>query len=542
VTGHLTGWSAPPLRRRLTWVFAVVAVLLLTGGALGYAAVSGLRSSQQNLYDQLFRAYVGSADLSKSVLDQETGVRGYVLTGREGFLEPYEDGIAAERAAFDSLIRIVIGSPQLYQRVDSVVEASAAWRSQFAEPAIAAVRADGRRAVSEEQQETGRQLFDELRGALTALQGGILDARVGAVADVNRATDLLAGVLLAGLLGVVAAGAALWLALRAWVTGPLERLGAEVRQVSTDQLGHRVSVGGPPEVVGLAADVERMRVRIVEEYAAAVAARREAQQAAQVVSDQAQELRRSNAELEQFAYVASHDLQEPLRKVASFCQMLERRYKGQLDERADQYIGFAVEGAKRMQLLINDLLAFSRVGRSNAGFAPVDLEAVLDTALSSLETARQDSGVEVTWDPLPTVAGEASLLTQVFQNLIANAIKFRGQDPPRVHVAVEQLDGEWRFSCSDNGMGIEPRYAERVFVIFQRLHGRDVYDGTGIGLALCRKIVEYHGGRIWLDTERVSGTTVQWTLPVMQPATPADRKPEERVDAGDAGAVAVGHG
>lgn len=490
----------------------------------------------------MFRAYVGSADLSTSVLDQETGVRGYVLTGRVGFLEPYEDGLAAERAAFDRLIRILIDSPQLHQRVDSVVEASATWRSQFAEPAIAAVRADGRRAVSEEQQETGRQLFDELRGALTALQGGILDARVGAVADVNRATDLLAGVLLAGLLGVVAAGAALWLALRAWVTGPLERPGAEVRQVSNDQLGHRVSVGGPPEIVGLAADVERMRVRIVEEYDAAVAARREAQRAARVVSDQAEELRRSNSELEQFAYVASHDLQEPLRKVASFCQMLERRYKGQLDERADQYIGFAVEGAKRMQLLINDLLAFSRVGRSNAGFAPVDLQAVLDTALSSLERARQDSGVELTWDPLPTVAGEASLLTQVFQNLIANAIKFRGPEPPRVHVAVEQVDGEWRFSCSDNGIGIEPRYAERVFVIFQRLHGRDVYDGTGIGLALCRKIVEYHGGRIWLDTERVRGTTVQWTLPVMQPAEPADREPEERVDAGDAEAVAVGHG
>jgi light-regulated signal transduction histidine kinase (bacteriophytochrome) len=254
------------------------------------------------------------------------------------------------------------------------------------------------------------------------------------------------------------------------------------------------------------------------------------------VEEQAEVLRRSNAELEQFAYVASHDLQEPLRKVASFCQLLERRYKGQLDERGEQYIEFAVDGAKRMQALINDLLAFSRVGRLTSGFADVDLSAALAQALTQLDLVLEEADAEVTSDPLPTVQGESTLLVQLFQNLIGNGVKFSGDKAPRIHVGVRR-DGEfWEFCCADNGIGIEPQYQDKIFVIFQRLHGRDVYGGTGIGLAMCKKIVEYHGGRMWLDTTVTEGAMFRWTLPVNERGTVRDDAVAARpLDRGAAG-------
>jgi light-regulated signal transduction histidine kinase (bacteriophytochrome) len=227
------------------------------------------------------------------------------------------------------------------------------------------------------------------------------------------------------------------------------------------------------------------------------------------------DLRRSNTELEQFAYVASHDLQEPLRKVASFCQLLQQRYGGQLDARADQYIGFAVDGARRMQDLINDLLAFSRVGRMEQPHTEVDCNVLMVRVQSDLERALEESGGQIEVGELPTVRGDASLLRLVFQNLCANSIKFRGSERPVVHISAERDGDCWRFACSDNGIGIEAEYAERIFVIFQRLHARAQYEGTGIGLAMCRKIVEYHCGRMWLDvSERAEpGSTFYFTLP-----------------------------
>jgi light-regulated signal transduction histidine kinase (bacteriophytochrome) len=233
------------------------------------------------------------------------------------------------------------------------------------------------------------------------------------------------------------------------------------------------------------------------------------------LDQQATELRRSNAELEQFAYVASHDLQEPLRKVASFCQLLQRRYAGQLDERADQYIAFAVDGAQRMQRLINDLLAFSRIGRLTSGFTDVDLNRVLEQVDAQLE-GRADEDAEISWSELPTVEGEEPLLTTLFVNLIGNSLKFtRPGVPARIRVSAERDGEEWRITVRDNGIGIEAEFADKVFVIFQRLHARDAYEGTGIGLAIVKKIVEYHGGRIWLDLDVDEGTSINFTLPVL---------------------------
>ncbi|MDY6833940.1 MAG: PAS domain S-box protein [Chloroflexota bacterium] len=224
-------------------------------------------------------------------------------------------------------------------------------------------------------------------------------------------------------------------------------------------------------------------------------------------------LERSNRELEQFAYIASHDLQEPLRMVASYVQLLERRYKGRLDEDADEFISYAVDGANRMQRMINDLLTYSRVGTRGKAFEPTDCESVLDTALANLKLTIEENNAVITHDPLPTIMADSSQLIQLFQNLIANAIKFHGNKVPYVHARATRNNGEWVFSVHDNGIGIDPEYKERVFVIFQRLHTHEEYPGTGIGLAVCKRIVERHQGRIWVESTPGEGTDFFFTVP-----------------------------
>jgi len=234
------------------------------------------------------------------------------------------------------------------------------------------------------------------------------------------------------------------------------------------------------------------------------------------LKQQAAELARSNADLQQFAYVASHDLQEPLRMVASYTQLLARRYRGKLDQDADDFINFAVDGATRMQQLINDLLAYSRVETRGKEFSPTNCDEVVDLVIGDLSAAIAEAAAVVTRDSLPTVMADASQLGQLFQNLIANAVKYRRDEPPRVHVSAERDDGGWRFAVQDNGIGIDRQYFDRIFVIFQRLHGKGDYPGTGIGLAICKKIVERHGGRIWVESEPGQGTTFYFTIPERQ--------------------------
>jgi PAS domain S-box-containing protein len=244
-------------------------------------------------------------------------------------------------------------------------------------------------------------------------------------------------------------------------------------------------------------------------------------QRAREAAEHAKELERSNSELEQFAYVASHDLQEPLRMVASYCQLLQRRYKGKLDEDADEFIGYAVEGASRMQRLINDLLAYSRVGRKGNAQAPMSSEEAVQLALANLQGAIADSGVTIEVDALPTVIGDRTLLAQLFQNLVGNAIKFRRDEAPTVRITATQTDGAWQFTVADNGIGIEAEYLDRVFLIFQRLHERSKYPGTGIGLAIAKKVVDYHGGRIWIDSTPGQGSRFHFTLPPVTSTEPS---------------------
>jgi PAS domain S-box-containing protein len=244
------------------------------------------------------------------------------------------------------------------------------------------------------------------------------------------------------------------------------------------------------------------------------------------LKQQTEELERSKRELEEFANVATHDLQEPLRLVSNHVQLLARRYQGRLDQNADEFIGFAMEGTNRLKSLISDLLAYSRLGTSDRELVPVELDGILTQLMKNLQTVIKDSRAVITHDPLPEVLGDSEQITELLQNLIINSIKFRGKEPPRVHVGARQLSERWLIFVRDNGIGIDPQYTERVFVIFQRLHSRDDYPGTGIGLAICRKIVERHGGRIWVDSEPGKGSTFYFTLQPAESWPPEIIQPE----------------
>jgi signal transduction histidine kinase len=248
--------------------------------------------------------------------------------------------------------------------------------------------------------------------------------------------------------------------------------------------------------------------------------RQERRRSEEELARKVEELARSNQDLEQFAYVASHDLQEPLRMVANYTQLLAERYRGRLDEQADKYIRYAVDGAVRMQALIQDLLKFSRVGKKEIDLRPTDLRAVVEQAQKNLEAAVQESHAAIHWNGLPVVMGDASQLALVFQNLIANGIKFHGEEKPEIQIDAEKKNQEWLLTVSDNGIGIPQENWQDVFVIFRRLHTRTEYDGNGIGLSICKKIIERHGGKIWIEAQAKPGCCFKFTLPG-EPAKPS---------------------
>jgi signal transduction histidine kinase len=481
--------------------------LAVVGIGLALVATSELNSDRKLLLEQVGPSLRSSIQLEDALVNEETGVRGYLITGRPDFLAPYSDGRAKEISTYEALRmhEHAIGHV-LAAEVESVHARADRWRASYVAPVLALRHPSS--SVSVRLSETGKRLFDSIRESLHHLQGGLTKKDESTKKRLDRATSsvqfllVLAGVLILG--GVLAA----WLLLRFTLTSPLSRLGREAQRVSAGEFHAPLSrANGPEEVAQLSVEIESMRQRIVAELQGVEAAREK-------VEEQAQELRRSNAELEQFAYVASHDLQEPLRKVASFCQALQTRYQGQLDARADQYIEFAVDGAKRMQSLINDLLAFSRVGRSGRELELVQLREALDSALSALSARLRETDAEVIVGDLPTVRGDRALLASLFQNLIANSLKFQGDQRPRIRIDARPQDERWEISCADNGIGIDQEYAERIFLIFQRLHSREAYEGSGIGLAMCRKIVEYHGGRMWLDRSYSEGACFLFTLPI----------------------------
>ena len=520
-----------PLSRIVT--VAVLALLLFSVAAVVAGAVSlvSLQSARSRVVNVIDPAALQAQLLDNALVNQETGVRGYALSAQQTYLAPYTDGVAAEQSSIASL-RTFIGQLPAGTMADlnSVATQAHYWRTHYAEPTISQVAKTSKPVVGPDIV-LGQADFDALRAKAAVLEADIAGARGHAVAELADASDALDGVFIAVAIGLAVIVGVLALGLRAAAIRPLDQLAAQARRVADGDFGHEVTLRGPREVTNLAADVNSMRERILQELAAS-------QDANVVLQAHSEELQRSNSELEQFAYVASHDLQEPLRKVASFTQLLQRRYAGQLDARADQYIEFAVDGAKRMQALINDLLAYSRVGRSDREPALVSSDAALTQARANLAEQIEQTGATVESGHLPLVLAELPLLIAVFQNLLSNALKFRGEKPPRVVVTVGRDEPFWLFSFSDNGIGIEPEYAERIFVIFQRLHERSAYAGTGIGLSMTRKIIEYFGGQIWLDTTFTGGTRFCFTLPMPQETmTPELADPMQDADNQSAAAL-----
>jgi signal transduction histidine kinase len=495
-----------PLSRITGAGVLVMALFSMLAIAIAGTALASQASARNRLETIIDPASGSGRKLAYDLVNQETGIRGYLLGGTAPFLTPYISGYADQRIQITALRRLTGGEPVARRDLDQVEARIDQWRAAYAVPAIAQVRAAGK-PVPGPDVSTGKALFDATRTPLNDLIVQLNDLRNQAVGSLNSSAGTLEavsfgiGVALLLVVGAVALG------LRATATRPLTRLASEARQVAAGDFEHEVTSSGPREAADLAIDVNRMRERILSELSAV-------QVANAALQARAHDLERSNSELEQFAYVASHDLQEPLRKVASFCQLLQRRYVGQLDERADQYIQFAVDGAKRMQVLIDDLLAFSRVGRVEREPAIISTASALSAARVNLTAEIRESGAVIEAADLPVVRAEFSLITSLFQNLVGNAIKFRGEKPPRIVVTARRQDEFWLFTVADNGIGVEPEYADRIFVIFQRLHDRASYSGTGIGLAMCRKIVEYYGGRIWLETTVSSGAAFCFTLPV----------------------------
>jgi signal transduction histidine kinase len=512
---------------------AVLALLLFSVGSVvaGGIALVSLNHARNRVINVIDPATVAAQQLDNALVNQETGVRGYALSAQQSFLGPYTDGVAAEQTAINSLRQLASQLPAATNSdLNSVIDQARLWRVNYAQPTIAQVGRTGKPVVSPDIA-TGKAAFDALRAKVTVLQADVTSARSSAVATLNGAATTLDAVFIAVAIGLALIVALLALGLRATAIRPLHRLAAQVRRVAGGDFDHEVTVPGPREVTQLAADVNTMRERILQELSAT-------QESNTILQAHATELQRSNSELEQFAYVASHDLQEPLRKVASFTQLLQRRYAGKLDARADQYIDFAVDGAKRMQALINDLLAYSRVGRSDREPALVSSDAALTQARANLAEQIEETGATIETGHLPLVLAELPLLIAVFQNLLSNALKFSGEKAPRVVVTVSRDEPFWLFSFSDNGIGIEPEYSERIFVIFQRLHERTAYAGTGIGLSMTRKIIEYFGGRIWLDTAFTGGTRFCFTLPMPQETmTPELEDPIEDADNRSAAAL-----
>ncbi|HEX5163845.1 MAG TPA: CHASE3 domain-containing protein [Thermomicrobiales bacterium] len=499
----MTPFSNLSLRWKLLGSFALV-LIILAGMSIAAYRTTVSNEHADDAESQTLETIDETNATYAALLDMESGYRGFLLTGQDRFLDPYFNG----KRDFENLLSMLMqrsqDSSSELARWRDIAQRAETWQQEIIEPGIQ-IRRDVNAGAAEIDAVTnwvstnaGRQQVDDMREIFAEAidaERAVLDERQQEAADENARLrqTLIFGTLLAVVLGV---GMALLLARD--VVGGVGRLARSAERIAGGDLTERTGLRRNDEVGDAAAAFDRMADQL---------------QRSVIERDQReQDLARSNAELEQFAYVASHDLQEPLRAVVSYVQLLEKRYKDQLDERASKYIAYAVDGGQRMQTLINDLLTYSRVGRANEEFEPVDMEHVLDRAITSVRVAVEESEAVITHDPLPVVTADERMLTQLFQNLLSNAIKFSGDRPPRVHVSAARQPDEWLFAVRDEGIGIAPEYAQRIFVIFQRLHGRDEYPGTGIGLAICKKIVDRHGGRLWVESTFGAGATFYFTL------------------------------
>ena len=469
VTGH---WMT--FKNKIVAGFGTALVILILVGVVSFRTMA--QNSEDRVWVNHTHLVLEKLDaVLANLLDAETGHRGYIITSEETYLEPYNNAREHIHQNVAELRGLTADNPS-QQRTLNHLEPLTSTMLSALQDRIEIRKQKGLAAAAEEVREGSAKLhMDEIRGLIGEMrleENRLLKLRTEE-ADASSRTARI--VIVTGEALAVAflclAGVVVWKEM-----GQRNRAEEEVRQLNTG--------------------LER---RVTERTAE--------------LAERAKELARSNAELQQFAYVASHDLQEPLRMVASFTQLLAKRYNDKLDDDAREFIGYAVDGATRMQTLISDLLTYSRVGSQGKPFAPTDVDALLRRVLESLKFTTEESEAVISHDPLPVVMADPQQLGQLFQNLLTNAIKFRGEEPPRVRISAEKNGGDWKFSIRDNGIGISQEHADRIFIIFQRLHTKTEYPGTGIGLAICKKIVERHGGRIWVEAPPGGGSTFCFTFP-----------------------------
>lgn len=528
------------MRRRLARLLGAVAAMLVIALAVAVLALVQSRSLDARADGPYYRALIDGERASLALGDAEASLRAYRATCDPAALEPWTRAVGSSGRIMllaDVERRELAADAEVTLAYEDAMERTETWFTEYAEPVVAAVEAAPARQIdcrvallgTAPPASEGDALFGSAHTAVVHYLAELSAQRDEIVATRAVWEQLLLGAVATLVLVVVLMGTMMWLALETWVIRPLTTLTANVRVVSSGGLGREIRPVGAGEVALLAMHVETMRRELVHQVEEIRLSHQEVENAHDLLSEKTRELERSNRDLEQFAYVASHDLQEPLRKVASFTQLLQKRYGGSLDERADQYIDFAVDGAKRMQRLIQDLLSFSRVGRTGVPREDVELEGVLTAALSELSERIDETGAQIVHDPMPVVHGERALLQQLFVNLVGNSLKFRDPDrTPTVRIEVRSMRAHWEISVVDNGIGIDAQYAERVFVIFQRLHPREQYAGTGIGLSLVKRIVEYHKGRIWIEPAAGGGTIVRFTLARRQGQPSGGRLSTER--------------
>lgn len=455
--------------------------------------------------------------LLTDISNMENGERGYVITGQPSFLEPYRRGqqnFAEHLRRYEPLI-VTDRQRENIGRVETLI---AQWELVAAQPEIAARRVSLESAVARVSAGTGRHLTDEARETLNTMiafenerLAGALNASNAALRRLLILTPLL--LLLGALLLVLAVRRII-----STLSLSVSQLTEGTQRIAAGHYEQRVQPLGITELDRLSAQFHRMAEAVQQREA-------ELAESARSLERTNASLQRSNRELERFAYVASHDLQEPLRTIGSYTELIARRYSGQLDARGEQYIKFTISATHRLKTLIQDLLVFSRVHRTGRVFGPVDTAELAGQVRADLEVRLREVGGELHVGELPTVQGNRELLHHIFLNLIGNALKFRDPArPPRVDVWAERVAGQdeagngWQFAVRDNGIGIEPQYHEKIFEVFQRLHGVGEYEGSGIGLAVTRNAAEQHGGRVWLQSEPGQGTTFFFFLPDTPPA------------------------
>jgi PAS domain S-box-containing protein len=574
-----------PLSRKVQLAFGSAILALLVVGAISYRGMV-LSSESDRWVRHTHEVLENLQDLLLATENIKSSYRGFVLTGKESYLESYRASILSAEQDQATVRNLTVDNPE-QQRQLPALERLTARKIQYAETIIALGRTKGLEAATESIRDgDGQRISDEFQGVVREMQHEELRLLAVRNAVAKRRLAQTKTVLILGtILGLLIAAAAGWSAQRdssrrglaeaalAQMEGRYrglleaapdamvvvneggeivllnfqaekqfgyhrdELLGQQVKSIIPEGFAERLIADGlrsPAEALAqqigtgieltgrrrtgnefpieiMLSPLESAEGILVTAAIRDITTRKKAE--AQLLQ-KVEELNRSNEELGQFAYVASHDLQEPLRMVASYTQLLAKRYKGRLDSDADEFIAYAVDGSNRMQGLIQDLLAYSRAGTNGKVLHEISSENALKEALTNLRATMKESGAVVTHDSLPAIKTDDMQLAQVFQNLVGNAIKYRSAEVPHVHVSATKNRGnEWVFSVRDNGLGIDPQYFERIFVLFQRLHGRKEFKGTGIGLAICKKILERLGGRIWVESQLEKGSTFYFALP-----------------------------